>query len=76
MTKKLDGFLNEEFAKLCCKEMGIKYKSCWAEYADLGNCNSYIDINWTDKKGDEHDEQIEVMDALNLISKHILKNSK
>jgi hypothetical protein len=68
MAKSIDNF----FAQLYCKEMGIAYDKgdAWAEYADSGNY-SYVKIGWR-KNGECHNEQIKPIDAFNLIAKYAL----
>jgi hypothetical protein len=58
MTKKtIESSFNESFARLYCKEKGIKPDDCWSNYADLGNCYSHINVTW-EIKGKRHEEQI------------------
>ena len=75
MSKKLSGLLNNEFARLYCKEIGVvpdEYSARWASWTVTSP-----DILITYKiKEKQYEERIDIMDALNLISKHILKNTK
>jgi hypothetical protein len=73
MTRKtLDYALNESFARLYCKEKGIKPDDCWSDYADMGNCNSYITVTW-EVKGKRKEDQIEIKTAYDLLAKRILR---
>ena len=67
-----DYCLNESFARLYCKEKGIKPDGCWSNYADMGNCNSYINIVW-EVKGERKEVHIEIKKAYDLLAKHILR---
>jgi hypothetical protein len=70
--KKLDDSLNESFARLYCKERGIKADDCWSDYADLGGPSSYITVTW-ETKGKRREEQIEIKTAYDLLAKRILR---
>jgi hypothetical protein len=63
------------FAELYLKEQGIEYNDCSTQYADMGNCYSYMSVKWWDKKNEFHEELIDVIDVFNLMSKYILENS-
>jgi hypothetical protein len=68
MTEKFE----EAFARLYCREKGIEPDDCWSDYADLGNCSSYVSITW-EIKGKRYEKQIKVKEALDLMSEHSLR---
>jgi hypothetical protein len=70
-TQPKDEDFDEFFARLYCKSIGINPDKCWSDYADLGNSDSYVRINW--EIGESwKEEQIKVKDALDIIAKRIL----
>jgi hypothetical protein len=62
---------DEYFARLYCKSKGIYPDDCWSNYADMGNRDSYITINW-EIKGKREENQISPKKALDLIAQRLL----